>query len=82
VGLRRLRTLVDTYDAQLDAPLTPEERKALPLAIARAPLAAMHYIAQSETVDEAKHLIAGMIPDMTWATSLVDDLGRWQQAFS
>jgi homoserine kinase type II len=78
--LRRLRSLVDAYDAQLDVPLTPDERKSLPLAIARAPLAAMRYIAQSESADEAKHLIARMSPDMVWATSVVDDLGRWQQA--
>ncbi|MGA8276263.1 MAG: phosphotransferase [Thermoplasmata archaeon] len=80
--LRRLRALVDAYDAQLDVPLTPDERKALPLAIARAPLAAMRYIAQSKTADEARHLIASMSPDMAWATSILDDLDRWQQAFS
>jgi Ser/Thr protein kinase RdoA (MazF antagonist) len=81
-SLRRLRALLDAYDAELDTPLTADERKALPLAFARAPLAAMQYIAQSETAAEAEHLIAGMTRDLAWATSVADDLARWQQAFS
>jgi Ser/Thr protein kinase RdoA (MazF antagonist) len=81
-ALRRLRALVDGYDAQLDVPLTADERKALPLALARAPLAAMQYVAQAETAAEAQHLIANMTSDLAWATGVVDDLGRWQTAFA
>jgi len=81
-SVQRLRSLIEGYNAQLDLPLTPDERNALPLALARAPLAAMQYIAQSESADEAQHLIAGMTPDMAWATSVVDDLDRWQRGFS
>jgi Ser/Thr protein kinase RdoA (MazF antagonist) len=80
--LRRLRALVDAYDAHLEGPLTADERKALPLSIARAPLAAMRYIAQSGSSDEALGLISNMGADMAWAASLVDDLERWQRAFT
>jgi Ser/Thr protein kinase RdoA (MazF antagonist) len=81
-NLRRFRTLVDAYDAQLEERLTTAERHALPLAIARAPLAVMQIIAQSETTDEAQHLIQEMSADLTWAAALVADLERWQQGFS
>jgi Ser/Thr protein kinase RdoA (MazF antagonist) len=81
-ALRRLRSLVDAYDHQLELPLTADERRALPLAIARAPLAALQYIALSGTADEARNLIASMGPDLLWAISVIDDLARWQTAFS
>jgi Ser/Thr protein kinase RdoA (MazF antagonist) len=80
--LRHLRTLVDAYDAQLDVHLTPDERKALPLTIARAPLAAVRDIAQSGSADEAKQLISRMSPDVAWATAIAEDLPRWQEGFS
>ncbi|MCI4343168.1 MAG: phosphotransferase [Thermoplasmata archaeon] len=80
--LRRLRGLVDAYDAQLEERLSPIERRALPLAIARAPLAVMQYIAQSERTEEAQHLLRAMRPDLTWAAAIVADIGHWQQGFS
>jgi Ser/Thr protein kinase RdoA (MazF antagonist) len=81
-NLRRLRGLVDAYDASLEEHLTPLEREALPLAIARAPLAVMQYIAQSERTEEAQHLIQEMGPDLTWAAAIVANVGHWQQGFS
>jgi Ser/Thr protein kinase RdoA (MazF antagonist) len=80
--LQRLRALVDAYDEQLEVRLTPAERNGLPLALARAPLSSMRYIAQSQSASEARHLIANMGPDLEWATSIVDDLPRWQRALS
>ncbi len=80
--LARVRTLVEAYDAQLDVRLTPDERRALPLALARAPLASMRYIAQAESAVEARHLIGGMGPDMARATAIIDDLPRWQRALA
>jgi Ser/Thr protein kinase RdoA (MazF antagonist) len=80
--LRRLRGLVDTYDAQLDEHLTALERRALPLAIARAPLTVMQYIAQSERTEETQHLLQEMRADLTWAAAIVADTDHWQQGFS
>ncbi|MCI4372440.1 MAG: phosphotransferase [Thermoplasmata archaeon] len=81
-SIRRLRALVDAYDGQLQVHLTADERSSLPLAMARAPLAALRHIAQAESADEVAHLIERMTPDLAWATAVVDDLGRWREGFS
>lgn len=81
-NLRRLRALVDGYDAALDDHLSPLERQALPLAIARAPLAVMQYLAQSERTEEAQHLIRKMGPDLTWAAAIVANVEHWQQGLA
>ncbi|MCI4365291.1 MAG: phosphotransferase [Thermoplasmata archaeon] len=81
-SILRLAGLVNAYDHQLEVHLTSDERSALPLAIARAPLATMRYIALSETAEEARHLVVGMRRDVGWATAVIDDLARWQRGFA
>jgi Ser/Thr protein kinase RdoA (MazF antagonist) len=78
----RLRGLVDAYDSGLAGRLTSAERAALPLALARAPLA---FIAMIPTVDSeagARRLAAEMAPDVAWALAIMRDLPRWQAAFA
>jgi hypothetical protein len=80
--LRRLRVLVDAYESGLGEPLSPTERKALPLAIARAPLFLMRQLALLERKEDVYRPIADAGPDLVWAMSLVDNLPRWQEAFA
>src|SRR5439155_11243914 len=58
--IRKLRTLVDAYDAGLDEPLTDAERAALPLALARTPLAFITMIASVDCEAGARQSAAEM----------------------
>jgi Ser/Thr protein kinase RdoA (MazF antagonist) len=78
----RFHDLVGRYEAALDRPLSTNEREALPLAIARAPLSVLRYVAQAESGEEAQRLIDSMAFDMEWAGSIVDDLAAWRAALA
>ncbi|HEY0069195.1 MAG TPA: phosphotransferase [Chloroflexia bacterium] len=80
--IRRLRALVDAYDTGLDEPLTRNERAALPLALARTPLAFIAMLASVDSEAGARRLAAEMGPDIAWALAIVRDLDRWQSAFA
>src|SRR5262249_9940899 len=80
--LARLRRLVDAYDQGLADPLTPAERAALPLAIARQPLWAVgRWLALLDDEARARRLAAEVTSDVEWALQITRDLGRWQAAF-
>lgn len=79
---RRLRTLVDAYDGALDDPLTPAERAALPLALARTPLCFIAMLADVDSEPGARRLAAEMPADIAWALAIVRDLDRWRSAFT
>ncbi len=74
--LHKLSVLVDAYDSGLDEPLTSLERAALPLALARAPLAFVAMIPSVDTEANARRLAAEMLPDVSWALAIVRDLHR------
>lgn len=78
----RLRTLVDAYDSGLDEALTSVERAALPLALARTPLAFIAMIPSVDSEAGARRMSADMAPDISWALAIVRDLGRWQSVFA
>jgi homoserine kinase type II len=80
--IRRLRTLADAYDAGADEPLTPAERAALPVALARTPLAFVAMIAAVDSEAGARRLAAEMTADIAWALVIMHDLARWQAAFA
>jgi homoserine kinase type II len=80
--IRRLRALVDAYGTGLDEQLTRDERAALPLALARTPLAFIAMIAPVDSEAGARRLAAEMVPDIGWALAIVRDLDRWQSAFA
>lgn len=80
--IRRLRALVDAYDTGTDSPLTPTERAALPVALARTPLAFIAMIAAVDSEDGARRLAAEMAPDIAWALVIMHDLARWQALFA
>ena len=80
--VHRLRTLVDAYDSGLDECLTRAERNVLPLALARTTLAFIAMIASVDSETGARRLAAEMAPDISWALAIVQDLRRWQYAFS
>lgn len=80
--IRRLRLLIDAYDGGLDEPLTGSERDALPLALARTPLCFIAMIPSIDSESGARQLAAEMTGDISWALSIIRDLGRWQSEFA
>jgi homoserine kinase type II len=80
--IRQLRALVDAYDTGADEPLTPAERAALPIALARTPLAFIAMIAAVDSEEGARRLAAEMTPDIAWALAIMRDLGHWQALFA
>jgi homoserine kinase type II len=78
----RLRRLADAYDAGADELLTPAERAALPVALARTPLAFIAMIADVDSEAGARRLAAEMQPDIGWALAIMRNLDRWQSAFA
>lgn len=81
--LRRLRRLLDAYDAGLDTPLTVTERLALPLAMARQPLWSFAvWIALLDDQRAARRHAAALMPEVKWALGVVREARRWQAAFT
>ena len=78
--IMQLRRLVDAYDSGLEDHLTEVERKALPIAIARAPLCFVGIIA-SVTKEQGQREVLKRANDLVWALQLVGDLRRWQYIF-
>jgi homoserine kinase type II len=79
--VRRLRRLMDAYDSGLSERLTKTERRALPLALARAPLCFIGMVAATDTEREGRRLAAAMRADVSWALTIARAPGRWQEAF-
>jgi homoserine kinase type II len=79
--VRRLRRLVDAYESGLGTPLTEGERRALPLALARAPLCFIGMVAVTDTEHEGRQLAAATMADVSWALTIARAPGRWQEAF-
>lgn len=79
--IRRLRALVDAYDSGLDEPLTRAERAALPLALARTPLAFIAMIAVVDSEAGARQMASEMVGDLSWAIAIVQEVERWRDGF-
>jgi homoserine kinase type II len=80
--LARLRGLVDAYDGGLDVPLSAAERAALPLALARTPLAFVAMIAAVDSEAGARRLASELPRDVAWARRIAADPDRWRAAFA
>jgi Ser/Thr protein kinase RdoA (MazF antagonist) len=80
--IRQLRMLVDAYDTGADAPLSPAERAALPVALARTTLAFIAMIAVVDSESGAHRLAAEMAGDIAWALRIMRDLPHWQRTFA
>ncbi len=79
----KLRELVDAYDSGLDDPLTPVERAALPLAIARQPLWSVGgWIALLDDEESARQHTAGIGWNVEFALCIVHQVDRWRRAFA
>jgi homoserine kinase type II len=77
----RLGRLVAGYDAALDLRLSPAERAALPLAMARQPLSAMGgWVARLDDEAAARRHAAGVGPELVAALQIMTDLARWRDA--
>lgn len=78
----RLRKLIDAYDDGLDENLSQAERVALPLALARTPLAFIAMIADIDLDEAAKRHADGMAQDVQWGLAIAKQLQLWQEAFA
>ncbi len=76
-----LRELIDHYDSGLDQPLTPEERAAVPAALARQQLWVFGHVAW---LDEkpAKSLVEVMVGEVRRSLPIAHDLPAWRAAFA
>jgi homoserine kinase type II len=79
---RRLRELVDAYDDGLSRHLTPVERAAIPLALARVVLGYTRHLLQRARESDQRDVLAAWSVDLDWSLEVVRDLGRWQDAFA
>ena len=79
---RKLAALVHAYDSGLGEPLTREERSALPIALARAPLAFIAMIAVVDSDLGARRMAAEMSGDVRWALEIMHDLDRRRSMFA
>lgn len=78
----KLLRLVRAYESGLGEPLTSAERAALPVALARTPLAFIAMIPAVDTERNARRLTAEMHDDVAWALAIAHDLEHWQAAFA
>lgn len=79
--LRWIARIVNAYDSGLDEPLTDEERRALPFALARTILYGLRYIAASSDDGAIQDRVRGDAPDVDWSLDLVRSPESWQEAF-
>lgn len=73
--------IVNASDSGLDEPLTDEERRALPFALARMILYGLRYIAASSDDEAVQGQVRGDAPDVDWSLDLVRSPEPWQEAF-
>ncbi|MGI6366782.1 MAG: phosphotransferase [Anaerolineae bacterium] len=79
--LAELRRLLAAYDAGADPPLSLEERRALPLAIARQPLWSIGgWVARLDDEQQARAHAAGTAGELRLALGILRDHRRWEQA--
>jgi homoserine kinase type II len=76
-----LRCLVDRYDSGLDHPLTPEERAAIPAALARQQLWAFGHITSLDEAS-ARGLAEVLVDELRRTLPIARDLERWCAAFT
>ena len=72
--------IVNAYDSGLDEPLTHEERRALPFALARMILYGLRYIAANSDDAAVQDRLRGDAPDVDWSLDLVRSPESWQEA--
>jgi Ser/Thr protein kinase RdoA (MazF antagonist) len=81
--LARLRRLVASYDGGLDLPLSTAERAALPVAMARQPLASIGgWVARLDDAAAARRHLASVGPELAAARQIMTGLDRWSDAFA
>ncbi|MBS4197795.1 phosphotransferase enzyme family protein [Lederbergia citri] len=80
--LTRLSSLANVYDQGLAERLSNDERKALPLALARQPLWSIGgWIAFLDNEKAARNHAQGMLTQVKWALNVMKELDKWQEAF-
>lgn len=81
--IRVLADLLDAYDGGSDRRLSVVERAAMPIALARQPLWSVGaWVAQLDNVDVARRHLHGHLAALEQGLAILDDLDRWQHAFT
>jgi homoserine kinase type II len=77
---RAIRAMVDAYDRGTDQPLSPAERVALPLAIARQPAWSIGRHVLELDAERARAHAREAMAELPVAQAIMADLPRWQDA--
>lgn len=77
--IRRLGRLAHAYDSALARPLTDDEWRAIPLAMARTAVGMVAHLADADSEEGMFVHTRSLAPDFTWVRALLDDLERWQR---
>jgi homoserine kinase type II len=79
----RLADLVGAYETGLGTRLSPHERAAIPLAMARQPLWSIAvWVALLDNQDTARRHLAATAPELTWALRLTGRINELQNALA
>src|SRR5215472_17577133 len=79
----RLTDLVGAYETGLGTRLSPHERAAIPLAMARQPLWSIAvWVALLDNQDTARRHLAATAPELTWALQLTGRINELQNALA
>jgi homoserine kinase type II len=79
----RLAGLAGAYEAGLGTRLSPDERTATPLAMARQPLWSIAvWVALLDDQDTARRHLAATAPELTWALQLTSRITQVQDALT
>ncbi len=77
-----MKGLLNAYESGLDIPLEPDERAALPIAIAAQPLWSIGgWVATLDSEYTARKHASDMLAYVEEAQRIIDNLARWQAAF-
>jgi Ser/Thr protein kinase RdoA (MazF antagonist) len=74
-----IKKVLASYDQNLKSPLSSDEKKALPLILARTPLAFIGIIASLENEEAISNEIKSRGPAIDTATQFLNDLDFWQK---
>ncbi len=77
-----IKEVLESYNSGLDAPLNEKELKALPLSMARFPLAFIGIIASLDTRDQMANEAKNRATAVDWALQVMDDIEYWQEGIT
>jgi homoserine kinase type II len=79
-SIGNIKAVLDCYDEVALSKLSKSERKAIPLSMARVPLAFIGIIASLDTRDQMSNELKSRKDSIDWSIQLLDNLEFWQNS--